>query len=62
MATWMTSHASSRTCQNLPRHRHAPGACARSYFTTPHFDGYPAILVRRAMIRVSELEELGTEA
>ena len=32
------------------------------YFTTPHFDGYPAILVRLATIRVPELEELVTEA
>ena len=32
------------------------------YFTTPHFDGYPAILVRLAEISVPELEELVTEA
>jgi hypothetical protein len=32
------------------------------YFTTPHFDGYPAVLVRLAEIRVPELEELITEA
>jgi hypothetical protein len=32
------------------------------YFTTPHFDGYPAILVRLAEIRVPELQELITEA
>ena len=32
------------------------------YFTTPHFDGYPAILVRLATIREPELEELVTEA
>ena len=32
------------------------------YFTTPHFDGYPAILVRLAEIGVAELEELLTEA
>ena len=32
------------------------------YFTTPHFDGYPAILVRLAEIGVPELEELITEA
>jgi hypothetical protein len=31
------------------------------YFTTPHFDGYPAILVRLAEIGVAE-EELLTEA
>ena len=28
------------------------------YFTTPHFDGYPAVLVRLAEIGVPELEEL----
>jgi hypothetical protein len=32
------------------------------YFTTPHFDGYPAILVRLAEIGVEELEELVTDA
>jgi hypothetical protein len=32
------------------------------YFTTPHFDGYPAVLVILAQIQVLELEELITEA
>ena len=32
------------------------------YFTTPHFDGYPAILVRLELIAVAELEELLAEA
>jgi hypothetical protein len=32
------------------------------YFTTPHFDGYPAILVRLDAIAVPELEELIVEA
>jgi hypothetical protein len=32
------------------------------YFTTPHFDGYPAVLVRLAEISVPELQELVTEA
>lgn len=32
------------------------------YLTTPHFDGYPAVLARLAEIGVSELEELLTEA
>ena len=32
------------------------------YFTTPHFDGYPAILVRLEEIAVDELEELLAEA
>ncbi len=32
------------------------------YFTTPHFDGYPAILVRLERIAVAELEELLAEA
>lgn len=32
------------------------------YFTTPHFDGYPAILVRLAEIGVPELTELITDA
>jgi hypothetical protein len=32
------------------------------YFTTPHFEGYPAILVRLDRIGVAELEELVTEA
>jgi hypothetical protein len=32
------------------------------YFTTPHFDGYPAVLVRLAEIGVPELTELIAEA
>jgi hypothetical protein len=32
------------------------------YFTTPHFDGYPAVLVRLDEIAVDELEELIVEA
>ena len=32
------------------------------YFTTPHFNGYPAILVRLAEISEPELEELIVEA
>lgn len=32
------------------------------YFTTPHFDGYPAVLVRLAEIDARGLEELITEA
>ena len=34
----------------------------RVYFTTPHFDGYPAVLVKLAEIDVVDLEELITEA
>lgn len=34
----------------------------RVYFTTPHFDGYPAVLVNLAEIPVRDLEELITEA
>lgn len=33
-----------------------------TYFITPHFDGYPAILVQLANIRTKELEELVVEA
>jgi hypothetical protein len=32
------------------------------FFTTPHFDGYPAVLVRLDRISVGELEELVVEA
>ena len=32
------------------------------YFTTPHFDGYPAILVRLDEIGIDELEEVIVEA
>ncbi|MEU2610069.1 MmcQ/YjbR family DNA-binding protein [Micromonospora sp. NPDC007271] len=32
------------------------------YFTTPHFDGYPAVLVRLDRVDVAELAELITEA
>ena len=32
------------------------------YFTTPHFRGYPAVLVRLDVVAVDELEELLTDA
>jgi hypothetical protein len=32
------------------------------YFTTPHFNGYPAILVQLDRIQVAELDELIVEA
>jgi hypothetical protein len=32
------------------------------YFTTPHFDGYPSVLVRLERIGLGELEELTVEA
>jgi hypothetical protein len=32
------------------------------YFTTPHFNGYPAVLVRLGVIPLGELEELVVEA
>jgi hypothetical protein len=32
------------------------------YFTTPHFDGYPMVLVRLDTITVADLRELITEA
>src|SRR3954452_10035123 len=32
------------------------------YFTTPHFDGYPAVLVRLKRIALDDLEELIVEA
>jgi hypothetical protein len=32
------------------------------YFTTPHFDGYPAILVQLDLISAADLEEVTVEA
>jgi hypothetical protein len=32
------------------------------YFTEPHYDGFPAILVKLAEVNISELEELLTNA
>jgi hypothetical protein len=32
------------------------------YFTTPHFDGYPAVLVRLDRIALEDLHELIVEA
>jgi hypothetical protein len=32
------------------------------YFTTPHFDGYPAILIELDRISVADLEEVTVEA
>ncbi len=34
----------------------------RVYFTVPHYDGYPAVLVRLALADVEELHELLVEA
>jgi hypothetical protein len=34
----------------------------RVFFTTPHFDGYPAILVRLGRIAEQDLDEVVTEA
>jgi hypothetical protein len=34
----------------------------RVYFTTPHFDGHPSVLVRLERIDLEELEELIVEA
>ncbi|HET7516079.1 MAG TPA: MmcQ/YjbR family DNA-binding protein, partial [Actinomycetes bacterium] len=33
-----------------------------AWFTTPHFNGYPAVLVRLAAVDVKELRELVTDA
>ena len=38
------------------------GDAPEIYFTTPHFDGYPAVLVRLEEIPLDELEELIVEA
>jgi hypothetical protein len=35
---------------------------SRVFFTTPHFDGYPAILVRLDAISVTDLDEVIVEA
>ena len=32
------------------------------YFTTPHFDGYPAILIQLELISLADLEEVTVEA
>jgi hypothetical protein len=32
------------------------------YFTTPHFDGYPAVLIRLGKISTKELKDVLTEA
>ena len=32
------------------------------FFTTPHFDGYPAVLVRLDRIAVGDLDEVVVEA
>jgi len=34
----------------------------RVYFTTPHFDGYPAVLVRLERVELKELKDLIVEA
>ena len=34
----------------------------RAYYTTPHYDGYPVVLVRLEEIGLDELEELITDS
>jgi hypothetical protein len=47
-------------------HLHAKEALIASepgvYFTTSHFDGYPAVLARLDRLKIAELRELITEA
>lgn len=38
------------------------GIDSRKFFTEPHYNGYPAVLVRLAEVRVPELRRLITEA
>lgn len=38
------------------------GDASGVYFTTPHFDGFPAVLVQLERIDSAELEELVVEA
>lgn len=38
------------------------GSAPDVYFTTPHFDGYPAVLVRLERLAPDELAEVVTEA
>ncbi len=38
------------------------GSDPRAYFTVPHYDGYPAVLVRLAECDLAELRELLVEA
>ena len=35
---------------------------SRKFFTTPHYDGYPAVLVRLAEADIDELRELLTDS
>ena len=46
------------------RHRQQPLVADPSgvYFTTPHFEGYPAILVQLDLISLPDLEEVTVEA
>ena len=49
----------------MHQHGAALGLCAAApdvYLTTPHFDGYPVVLVRLDRIDVDELGELLTDA
>jgi hypothetical protein len=60
MATWDDVH---RLATALPQTKEALLADEGDwYFTTPHFDGFPAILTRLDRIPVPELEELLVEA
>ena len=50
------------TAASSPRSFEKLGANPEVYFTTPHFDGYAAVLVRLDRIALDELEELVVEA
>lgn len=38
------------------------GLSARKFFTEPHYNGYPAVMVRLAEVKIPELRALITEA
>lgn len=42
--------------------RVADGSDDAKFFTEPHYEGFPAVLVRLAAVDVPELEELVTNA
>jgi hypothetical protein len=63
---WATRHPTGRSwprrCPISARRRPFSPTTRRSIFTTPHFNGYPAILVRLELITIDDLTELITEA
>ena len=54
--------ASSSSSRISARRKHSSRPDPKKFFTTPHYDGYPTVLVNLEAVGVRELRELITES